>query len=100
MSNAPDLATFFEAYGAAFKDGTKLAGFFDDCALASAPSFVGCLKGTDEVRAAMTGIAEYQVRTAMTSVAPTPSRTRMNKGCERSSGSLEAHDATPRSVTS
>lgn len=70
MADVSDLTTFFEAYGRAYDDGAKLAAFYGDCALGSTPTFTGCLKGEDEVRAALAGVAEYQVKTGMTSVTP------------------------------
>jgi hypothetical protein len=65
-----DPSVFFRAYGEAFDDGEKLSGFYGDCALASAPNFVGCLKGKAEIQAALAGVAENQVRTGMTSLVP------------------------------
>lgn len=70
MAGMADLRLFFEAYGRAFADGAKLAAFYGDCALGATPTFAGVLKGEDEVRAALAGVAEYQLKTGMTSVAP------------------------------
>src|SRR5688572_26562829 len=65
-----DLLDFFRAYGEAFDDGEALSEFYGDFAIASAPNFVGCLKGRDEMQAALTGVAEGQVKTGMTSIVP------------------------------
>ncbi len=70
MTTETELLEFFKSYGRVFDDGAKLSQFYGECALASAPNFVGCLKGKEEVTAALTGVAEYQKKTGMTSVIP------------------------------
>lgn len=70
MSIQQEMQEFFRAYGESFKDGIKLSEFYGDCAMASTPSFVGCLKGSGEVRAALENVAKGQVRTGMRSLAP------------------------------
>jgi hypothetical protein len=64
------LMDFFRSYGEVFNNGTKLSEFYGECAVASAPNFVGCLKGREEVHTALVEVAEYQVKTGMTSLTP------------------------------
>lgn len=61
MSTQNEITDFFTNYGKAFNDGEKLAQFYGDCAMASSPTFVGCLKGDKEVRAALNHIAMDQI---------------------------------------
>ena len=60
-----DLNSYFEAYGAAVFDAEKVEGFYDDFAVTSGPTFVGCLKGHDEIRKAFSQIAGYQRQTGL-----------------------------------
>jgi hypothetical protein len=61
---------FFQRYGSAFDDGEKIAKFYGECAIASTPQFVGCLKGKEEIHTALNSVAESQKRTGMTSLVP------------------------------
>lgn len=70
MTSQYNLSDFFRAYGRAFDDGNALAEFYGDFAVASAPNFVGGLKGREEILAALSGVAENQVKTGMTSLVP------------------------------
>lgn len=65
-----DYKDFFKRYGESYSDGEKLAAFYGDCALATTPEFVGCLKDRKDVRKALSGIAHYQEKTGMTSMVP------------------------------
>jgi hypothetical protein len=66
-----DYQKYFRDYGAAFSQPELLASFYGDCALASAPSFVGCLKGKTEILKAMKASAAYQEKTGLLSMEPT-----------------------------
>ena len=70
MSTRESLEQYFKRYGESFRDGDQLAGFYGDCAMASTPAFVGCLKGSEEIRAALAGVAQGQIETGMTHLAP------------------------------
>lgn len=65
-----DYLKYFRDYGAAFSRPEALASFYGDCALASAPSFVGCLKGKGEILQAMKATASYQEKTGLLSMEP------------------------------
>jgi hypothetical protein len=70
MDKKTELLNFFKNYGKSFRDGVQLSKFYGDCALAATPTFVGCLKGIAEVRAALANVAEGQARTGMQSLVP------------------------------
>lgn len=67
---ATDLNQFFTDYGSAAFDAKKVATFYQDFAVASTPSFVGCLKGDKEMMEAFENIAEYQKKTGLISMKP------------------------------
>lgn len=70
MTNETKISNFFKAYGETFDNGEKLSEFYSDCALASAPKFVGCLKGREELCKVLIQISEYQIKTGMTALVP------------------------------
>jgi ketosteroid isomerase-like protein len=64
------LNKFFTDYGNAAFEPDKIAEFYGDFAVASTPSFVGCLKGEKEIMDAFENIAEYQKKTGLISMKP------------------------------
>lgn len=65
-----DYLKYFRDYGAAFSRPEELASYYGECALASAPSFVGCLKGKNDILKAMKASAAYQEKTGLLSMEP------------------------------
>lgn len=67
---ADDLKTYFTEYGASAFDAKKTATFYGDFAVTSAPNFIGCLKGKEEINNAFSEIANYQKKTGLISMTP------------------------------
>src|SRR5688572_12294472 len=67
---ALELNEYFTDYGDAAFDAQRLATFYGEFAVASAPNFVGCLKGGKEIRESFQNIAENQKRTGLISMKP------------------------------
>jgi hypothetical protein len=65
-----DFEQYFRDYGAAFAQPEVLASFYGDCALSSASSFVGCLKGKNEVIQALRTVAAHQEKMGLVSMTP------------------------------
>src|SRR6218665_116987 len=65
-----DYQKFFRDYGAAFAQPEQLSSFYGDCAMASAPAFVGCLKGKAEILKAMKASAAFQEKSGLLSMEP------------------------------
>ena len=71
ISKHSDLDHFFKQYGTNFLNPEALTGFYGDCAMMAAPSFVGCIRGKDEISQAIKSVTEYQQKTGMRSLTPT-----------------------------
>ncbi len=69
-SEASSLEDFFQRYGSKFLDAEGLSEFYGECAMWAGPSFVGCIRGKDEVAQAMKSVTEYQNKTGMKSLVP------------------------------
>lgn len=65
-----DYQKYFRDYGTAFTNPEALASFYGDCAISSVPSFVGCLKGKEEIFKAMKATAAYQEKSGLVSAEP------------------------------
>ncbi len=70
MKEMNDLNAFFTDYGESAFDPERTLGFYGDFAVASTPSFVGCLRGAEEMAAAFSQVADGQRRTGLIGMKP------------------------------
>lgn len=65
-----DLNAYFTTYGESAFDPDRTLSFYGDFAVASTLSFVGCLRGAEEMATAFRQVADGQRRTGLVGMKP------------------------------